>query len=155
MNARITTIALTILAGTITASAQQRQQRSQHRQKCPACSAKRDGQQRQQFNQGRRPTQRTANKQQYRHQGRRPQNPRLAQQQQQQIHGHKQHTPDQFAPQQRQRFRQQALERFDHDGDGQLSKLERKHMKQSIQQRRRSGNRHKRPESARQAVGEE
>jgi len=82
MNTRITTIALTILAGTIAANGQpQGRQRGQRQQRCPACGAPRGGQQGQQFNQGRRRPQQGAYEQQYHRQGGRQQNPQFAQQQ--------------------------------------------------------------------------
>lgn len=128
MKARVTTIALAILAGTIATNAQQRRQGAAQRQRCPGCTTERGARSRQ-FNQGRQPRQQGARQQQYRRQARRPQNPQFAQQQrqgQQGFQGRNEQPPQRVSPEQRQRFHEKSLKRFDHDGDGKLSPEERK-----------------------------
>lgn len=124
MNARITTIALAILTGTITASGhpQQRRQKPQQRrpnpafgqqeQRCPACGAPQ-----QQPQQRKQPQRQDRERPQFQDRGQNP--------------------PRQFSPQQRQNMQQmhrQILQRYDRDGDGRLSERERQAVKRALMQ---------------------
>ena len=137
MNTRVTTIALTILAGTIAATGKpQGRQRGQRQQRCPARGAPCGGQQGQQFNQGRRRPQQGAYEQQYHHQGGRQQNPQFARQQfQQDWQGQRRANPQQ-REQMTQKRHQAVLKHFDADGDGQLSKKERQAVRETIKEHR-------------------
>ena len=150
MKVQITSIALAVLAGAITASGQPQERRQkpqrrpeaaygQQQQRCPVCGAiQRKGSQQGRRGQrqkayGQQPRQDPGMNRQFAPQQRRGQQ-QFQPRGQQQFQPREQQPSRKLSPEQRQRIqqmRQKMLERYDRDGDGRLSERERNAIKRA------------------------